>query len=420
MHYKSLIIIVSFLFTFAFLLKGQNSRSTLESKRKELNKQIENTSKLLSQTSKSKQHTLQELSTLQKQMESRGDLIKVIRQELDSIEALLETKQEDVLRLTADLNKMKSAYKKVLVQLYRHKTNNNMVYFLFSSENFNKAFEKQMYLSQLEKRRSQQASIIRKTQISAKTEIGILESQRKEKALLLGEELDQSGSLNQELTEKDKMMRSLKSKESQLRKELAAKEDSKKQLNNKIEGIIRDQIAASKSDSRQYNNSTAKSGVKKSNDPSPSKSGKYIPSEPDRGDESSFAGRKGRLSPPVSGAVVVSKFGKQQHPLFEQVFTHNNGIDMRTPANANVRAVHKGTVVSVFTVPGNGNAVMIKHGAYYTTYSNLSNVYVKRGDELATGASLGTVGKDITTGNYLLHFELWNGKNKENPESWLK
>ncbi len=144
MHYKSLIIIVFFLFTFAFLLKGQNSRSTLESKRKELNKQIENTSKLLSQTSKSKQHTLQELSTLQKQMESRGDLIKVIRQELDSIEALLETKQEDVLRLTADLNKMKSAYKKVLVQLYRHKTNNNIVYFLFSSENFNKSFEKQM------------------------------------------------------------------------------------------------------------------------------------------------------------------------------------------------------------------------------------------------------------------------------------
>ncbi len=416
MSYKSLFIIVVFLFPCAFLLKGQNSRSNLESKRKELNKQIENTSKLLSQTAKSKQHTLQELNTLQRQMETRGDLIKVIRQELDSIETLLEKKQDDVVKLTEDLNKMKSAYKKILVQLYRHKTNNNLVYFLFSSESFNRAFEKQLYLSQLEKRRSEQATVIRKTQVSAKTEIGLLQSQRIEKSALLGEEIDQTGTLNKELSEKDKMIRNLKSKESQLRKELAAKEDSKRQLNNKIEGIIRDQIAASKSDSRQYNNSKSK----KPNETTSSKSGKYIPSEPDKGDETSFAGRKGRLSSPVSGGVIVSKFGKQQHPVFEQVFTHNNGIDLRTAANATVKAVHKGTVVSVFAVPGNGNAVMIKHGLYYTTYSNLSNVNVKRGDELATGAILGNVGKDINTGNYLLHFELWNGKNKENPEIWLK
>jgi murein DD-endopeptidase MepM/ murein hydrolase activator NlpD len=73
----------------------------------------------------------------------------------------------------------------------------------------------------------------------------------------------------------------------------------------------------------------------------------------------------------------------------------------------------------VFTVPGNGNAVMLKHGEFYSTYSNLETVSVRRGDNLKTGAQLGTVGKDMNTGNYLLHFEIWEGKNKEDPEDWL-
>jgi murein DD-endopeptidase MepM/ murein hydrolase activator NlpD len=76
--------------------------------------------------------------------------------------------------------------------------------------------------------------------------------------------------------------------------------------------------------------------------------------------------------------------------------------------------------VSVFAVPGNGNAVMLKHGDYYSTYSNLEQVSVKRGDNVKSAAQLGTVGKDSNTGNYLLHFEIWEGKNKENPEDWLR
>jgi septal ring factor EnvC (AmiA/AmiB activator) len=399
-------------FPLSLLLWGQNSRSTLETKRKDLNKQIENTSKLLSKTTKSRQHTVQELSTLQRQVESRSELVKLIRQELDSIEIQLESKQCTVKEITEELEKMKKAYKKVLVQLYRHKSNNSTVYFLLSSESFNKAYQKQLYLSQLEKRRSEQAVVIRKTQAVAASEITVLEKQRAEKSALLGEELDQKGSLSKELAEKDQIMRSLKSKEAQLRKELNAKEKSKKQLNNKIENIIREQIAVAKNETRQYNtNSTV----------SPKTNGTYIPSSPGtKEDENSFINKKGKLSAPVSGGVIVSKFGRQQHPLFEQVFTHNNGIDLRTGADAAVRAVHAGTVVSVFAVPGNGNAVMLKHGNFYTTYSNLSVINVKRGDAVNTGTGLGTVGKDITTGNYLLHFELWNGKNKENPEHWLR
>jgi murein DD-endopeptidase MepM/ murein hydrolase activator NlpD len=63
---------------------------------------------------------------------------------------------------------------------------------------------------------------------------------------------------------------------------------------------------------------------------------------------------------------------------------------------------------------------MLKHGEYYSAYSNLESVSVKRGDKLKSGAQLGIVGKDSNTGSYLLHFEIWEGKNKEDPEDWLK
>jgi septal ring factor EnvC (AmiA/AmiB activator) len=392
------------------LLYGQ-SRSSLESKRKQLNEQIKNTGNLLDKTSKSKQSTIQELKTLQTQVESRESLIKVIQEEMSQINDQSVRNEEAVLAQEEDLQKLKANYKKILVQLYRQKTSYNTVLFLLSAASFNKAYKRQVYLSQLEKRRHQQASLIRNTQDALKKQNSTLALQKKEKAALLEEELKQKGSLDGELEEKDKMVSSLKRKESQLKRDLTNKEKSKRQLNNKIENVIKNQIAAAKSTTRSYPG--------KENNTKPSNT--YIPSSPySKETAASFKDKKGRLSMPVSGGVIVGKFGKQQHPVFEQVFTHNNGIDIRCAAAASVKAVHDGIVVSVFSIPGSGNAVMLKHGNYYTTYSNLGTVSVKRGDKVGIGKKIGTVQKDSNTSSYLLHFELWNGKTKENPQHWLR
>ena len=123
---------------------------------------------------------------------------------------------------------------------------------------------------------------------------------------------------------------------------------------------------------------------------------------------------------PVYKGRIVGHYGRQAHPVFEQVITENNGVDIKTTANASVKAVHAGEVVSVFTIPGYNKAVMLKHGDYYTTYSNLGQVSVKRGQKVQGKQKLGVVSKDAKTGNYILHFELWKGKNKENPSHWLR
>lgn len=414
MNKLSPIFILIFLLISVEFHYAQDSRKSLESKRKDLNRQIEETSKILSSTSKSKESSLQELTMLQKQMDSRTELINVIREELDSIECVLSEKEEFIYKYVADFEKMKSVYKKVLIQLYKHKILNNNMLSIFSIEEFKKAYRKEIYLKQLEKKRSEQVMLIRQTKNQYAKEIAFLETNRNEKTTLFNENTTQKNELDKELAEKDLLVKKLKTKEKQLSNDLKVKENNRKKLNDKIEKIIKDQIASAKNKTRQFKNNTdkkIKSNASAQNAQNQSNSQNL--------DDLSFLGRKGRMNSPLKSGIIISKFGKQQHQVFEQVFTHNNGVDIRTNGESAVRSVHSGIVVSIFEVPGAGNAIMLKHGNYYTIYSNLATISVKSMQEINNGEKIGTVGKEIKTGDYILHFELWNGKSKENPELWI-
>jgi murein hydrolase activator len=63
-------------------------------------------------------------------------------------------------------------------------------------------------------------------------------------------------------------------------------------------------------------------------------------------------------------------------------------------------------------------AVLVKHGDYFTLYSKLQSVYVKKGDKVPTGHLIGLVrtGENGTE----FHFEIWQGRSKQNPQLWLR
>jgi septal ring factor EnvC (AmiA/AmiB activator) len=414
------ISIVFIILSLGIIIYAQDSRSNLEAKRKDLVKQIESTSKLLNQTSKSRQNTVYELGILQKQINSRAELIKVSKSEMDSIDMLVICKQEEIEKMEDRLSKMKKSYRKVLLQLYKYKSSDRTIHFLVSNKGYKKIYEKQVFLSQLEKRRSEQARLIREVQQTLRYDVEDLEEQKTEKKRLFDEIDVQNAELNLEIAEKDKIIKQLKSKEDILRKELKEKENSRKNLNNQIEKVIREQQALAKKQAEAKAKANAKTNTGSKTNNNKNNQTKTTKPAPVVADDSPFARSKGKLFSPVSGGVIVSRFGKQQHPLFDQVFTYNNGIDIRTAAESEVRTVFDGSVVSIFPVPGNGSAVMLKHGNYYTVYSNLNSTNVKIGDELKNGETVGVVGKDIKSGNYILHFEVWNGKNKENPEEWIR
>ncbi len=145
--------------------------------------------------------------------------------------------------------------------------------------------------------------------------------------------------------------------------------------------------------------------------------------EEERNLSSNFAANQGRLPWPVSSGYISDRFGKNKHPVFN-VYTENYGIDIQTKKGAPAYAVFPGEVSSVIFIPGAGQTVLINHGSFYTVYSKLANVSVRKGQKIALKQVLGNVITD-ESGVTKVHFEIWrvgeNGTpNKENPENWVR
>ena len=136
----------------------------------------------------------------------------------------------------------------------------------------------------------------------------------------------------------------------------------------------------------------------------------------------SFNKNKGKLIWPVERGEITSKYGRHQHHVVSTAFVDNNGIDITTSKNANVRSVFEGKVTSVLIIPGAGRVVMVSHGEYRTVYANLQEVYVKKGDIVKPKENLGKLlAKE--SGISESHFEIWrilsSGMNTVNPSLWL-
>lgn len=130
-----------------------------------------------------------------------------------------------------------------------------------------------------------------------------------------------------------------------------------------------------------------------------------------------FGDRRGRLRWPVSDGRVVARFGNQKHPTLKTV-TQNTGIDIAVKAGSPVRSVARGEVATIWWLPSFGNLVILNHyGGYRTVYSHLAEIHVAEGQEVAEGEVIGESGESVDGPR--LHFEIWKGKEKQNPESWL-
>jgi Membrane proteins related to metalloendopeptidases len=132
-----------------------------------------------------------------------------------------------------------------------------------------------------------------------------------------------------------------------------------------------------------------------------------------------FIANKGKLPWPTERGMISSSYGKHAHPVSDKIMVTNNGIDISTPANAMARSVFDGVVVSVNKITASNNAVIIRHGEYFTVYSNLDEVYVSRGDRVKTKQNIGRIHTEKSEGKTEIHFELWKEKGRQNPELWL-
>ncbi|MDO5616883.1 MAG: peptidoglycan DD-metalloendopeptidase family protein [Cruoricaptor ignavus] len=132
---------------------------------------------------------------------------------------------------------------------------------------------------------------------------------------------------------------------------------------------------------------------------------------------SNFAANRGSLAMPVYG-TITHRFGRQPHPVFKNIVEENNGIKIAVSKGTVAKCVYPGQVSRVF-VDGGTKTVVVRHGSYFTIYSNLESTSVSPNQTISAGTPVGTVGADFD-GSYTLDFQIWNGTSPVDPLGWVR
>ena len=399
------------------MLFGQ-SKKALESKRKRLINDINLTTRLIKKASKNKAAALDRYITLKRQIQNRLELVETLQLELDYVSDNLERTNDVVASLEEDIKRLEEEYAVMARQAYRHKVYQNDLLFLFSSDSFNQAFRRWKYLRQYDATRKKTADLLISTKSTLNNKLLQLDQNKIEKENLLVTAEKQLEILSIELDEKDQLLAQLRKDENRLQRELAQQQKTHDKLNNAIEAIIQKEVAANRKRERSRN-ALADANTKPNKGTSITKTN-HSPSLPANSKlTQDFAGNKGRLPWPVRNGMVSKFFGKQKHPTLKKIEITNNGIDILTEKKADVRAVFRGEIVGKQFIPGYSNMVIIKHGNYYTVYSNLGEVMVNLGEFVRTKQQIGVANVDQKTGKSEVHFEVWKDKIRLNPISWV-
>jgi len=253
------------------------------------------------------------------------------------------------------------------------------------------------YFQQYSEYRKKQVAEITVKQQELRVEIEQLTAQKAEKQKLLAEQQQEIKKLEIVKTQQNKEVNSLKSKERQLNAQLEAKRRTVQRLDKELEKLI--------------------AAVAKKLNVSPTNLYEALTPE-ERLTANSFRGNRGRLPWPTERGTITSHFGINP-TIHKNVPLPNNGIDITTVAEADVRVIFDGEVTKIFAFVGGSQNVMVRHGSYFTIYSNLVNVNVKQGDKVKHKDIIGKVYTEKGSKTAVLHFEIWEGMNKLNPAQWI-
>ncbi len=135
-------------------------------------------------------------------------------------------------------------------------------------------------------------------------------------------------------------------------------------------------------------------------------------------DENGRAMKKAFLRSPIDFRRVTSNFNpRRRHPVTGKVVAHR-GTDYSAPVGTPIWAAGDGVVEKSGYNQYNGNYVFIRHSnTYITKYLHMTRRYVKTGQRVKQGQSVGTLGSTGRVTGPHLHYEfLVNGVHK-NPRT---
>ncbi|MDA0686672.1 MAG: peptidoglycan DD-metalloendopeptidase family protein [Bacteroidetes bacterium] len=389
------------------------SRSSLEKKRKKAESDIAANRKILKTTQKEKKATLYRLNALNQIIVQSEQLLRNLQEEVQVLDLETQNKQKELDRLQFAYEKERVKLKRTIIQAYKTRKGGQEVAFLLSAKNIRQVMRRMKFLRKLSDFRRHQIASINAQAEKVQTTLAELNQLRKERYGLLGNQRLEMNRLENDKKSKQQMVTALTGKEAELKKRIEKNRAKVAQLNKEISKAIAREIERERQRQAAKNSAPKSSGTAKS---SPSSS-TLTPEA--RALSADFVNNKGGLPWPVERGFISQSFGTHQHPDLPGITTINNGVDITTQSGGEARCVFKGKVSAILTIPGQGQAVLVNHGEYFTVYTRLSKVYVAKGQELSSGTKLGQVMTD-EEGRTILNFQVWLGQAKQNPASWIR
>lgn len=387
--------ILVLLFIFIHVEGFSQSITQIKKEKEKSEKEITYLNKLLEEARKNKTVSTEKLNILRQKIVQSKKLLRSLNQEVQYIQSRIGVNEKRIAELQENRKSLLNLYSKLIYATWKKRNKTNKLMFIFSSADFNQAYNRFKYFQQIQEYASRQLELIRQVNDSLDVKNRELKDlfARKNETL---KDIDlQNKDLESEQVKEKQYIAELQKKEKDIRKKLQAEMQNRKKLANELNKLIARQTKKSGSSSNVY---------------------KLTPEEKLISDD--FAKNRGKLPWPVTEGFVSEKFGINTHPVYKRIETVNNGINITTSRNADVRAVFQGMVSEIWYMPGFNNVVIIRHGNYLTVYSNLMDVTVQKGSQVKTKDTIGKVAYDSEKGS-ILNFQVWKDTEKMNPELWL-
>ena len=368
--------------------------SNQTARKKKIEEEIQFIDRELENNRNQQSRQLNSLNLTQKKIESRKALIQEIENEIKAFNQQIKDCNQDLQRLQNKLDTLQHYYEDMILKAYKHRDTRIWFMYLFSSQDLSQGYRRWAYLKSLNNTIRQEAEEIRNTEARIQKEKTKLADLKGKSEQSKRTQESEQAKLKQEEKSAQATLKSLQKKEKSYKKQLNTKKKEVEQLNKEIERILAEAVKTQKSEEKK--------GI-----------------QIDHALSGQFGKNKGKLPWPVNQGVVVEKFGQHNHPVFKHIkLPFNNGINVSTQKDADVYVIFDGVVKQVLVMPGYNQCVLVQHGEYFTFYCKLKRVSVKSGDKVSLGTPLGQV--DEGEDGSILHFQLWKGTDKQNPEHWLQ
>ncbi|MEG8947608.1 murein hydrolase activator EnvC family protein [Rosettibacter firmus] len=392
------IFILLVILSFPYYSQRKDSISTKNRELQQIKQEIAQLEKELSNKTKKEKETLEFLERSNRQSLLIQKLINNLIAEEKQKTFEIQKIEEKIGEIENKISLLRERYSRYIVWIYKNR-NYSTLKFILNAGSLNQMLKRFRYLKLISKQNKKDLRMLSDSKINLMKYKALLQKEKEEKEILVAKKMEEQKKLEILQAERNELIATLRKD----KKILAAEIDSKRKAEVEIKKLIlslveKERLEKTRQLEKKLNDKTVKPAIS------------YTTLE-------NFEKLKGKMIWPVKNGKIVRRFGENKNDRLNTI-TINYGVDISTKQQKEIYAVAEGVVSAVEWIPGFGSVVIISHNnEFRTVYGHITNITVKEGDLVKSGTVIGKVSESLE-GN-ILHFEIWNERNYQNPETWL-